>query len=204
MILYKYCDERIDLLRNTRIKVSNLFDINDPFEFLPQFLENFSELDRMLDSLYEYQKENYRILSLSQSECNVVMWRHYCNKHKGILYKIDTTKIVPDGGIEDPFVEVTYAKDRPSIDLQALAKALEKKETDELEASVKLITYTKFEDWKYEREYRAIVQYDQEEGYDYYNNIPEFHYRSGPWHEFDLGNGNSCKGIASRPEVQSR
>nr|CBX26876.1 unknown protein [uncultured Desulfobacterium sp.] len=58
MILYKYCDERIDLLRNTRIKVSNLFDINDPFEFLPQFLENFSELDRMLDSLYEYQKEN--------------------------------------------------------------------------------------------------------------------------------------------------
>lgn len=173
MILYKYCDERgIDLLRNTRIKVSNLSDINDPFEFLPQFLIDMKELDLMLDSLYEYQKENYRILSLSQSECNVVMWGHYCNKHKGILYKIDTAKIVHDHGIENPFVEVTYAKDRPSIDLQALAKALEKKETDELEASVKLITYTKFEDWKYEREYRAIVQYDQEEGYDFYNISP--------------------------------
>lgn len=173
MILYKYCDERgIDLLRNTRIKVSNLFDINDPFEFLPEFIENMKELNRMLDSLYDYQKENYRILSLSQSECNVVMWGHYCNRHKGILYKIDTNKIVPDGGIEGPFVEVKYEKDRPRLDLQALANALEKKETEELEASVRLITYTKFEDWKYEREYRAIVQYDQEEGSNYYNISP--------------------------------
>jgi hypothetical protein len=174
MILYKYCDENgVDLLKNMRIKVSNLIDVNDPFEFLPQFLEDIKELDPILELLYEHQKENYRILSLSQSECNVVMWGHYCNRHKGILYKIDTAKMVSDDGVENPFVEVTYAKDRPKINPQALANAFSEKETKELETNLKLITYTKFEDWKYEREHRAIVKYDREEGYDYYNLSPD-------------------------------
>lgn len=167
MILYKYCDERgIDLLKNARIKISDPSNINDPFEFLPQAEDGIDDLEPILDDLYEYQTKNYRILSLTKCQCNIVMWGHYCNKHKGILYKIDT-KHLPD--VESSLVEVNYAKDRPRIDFKALLKAFKDKDTRELEKNLRLITYTKFEDWQYEQEVRAIVSYDHETNYDYIN-----------------------------------
>lgn len=164
MILYKYCDEKggLDLLKNSRIKITNLADINDPFEFLPQRDYEIEEFDKLVKHLYEYQKENYRILSLSKSACNIVMWGHYCNKHKGILFKINTDKISDINGnrLEDALKEVTYAKERPKINLQS-------NDIKEMGKSLELITYTKFEDWKYEEEVRAIIGYDHKENYDY-------------------------------------
>ena len=173
MILYKYCDERgIDLLKNMRIKISPLSDVNDPFEFLPQLGES-EDLDRLLRQLYDYQRENYRILSLSEAECNVVMWGHYCNKHRGILYKIDASKMVSDEELNDIFVKVNYKLERPKIVAEALAKALVEKDTAQLKENLKLITRTKFEDWKYEKECRAIFKYDPEEGYNYHDISPD-------------------------------
>jgi len=164
MILYKYCDEKgIDLLQNTRIKVANLSDINDPFEFLPQMNDEFDEFRKALAALYEYQKANYRILSLSKAECNIIMWGHYSNKHKGILFKIDTDKIRKEVEGENPFVEVTYSRKRPKIDLKNLMSG----ENQQLVQSLRLLTYTKYEGWRYEEEVRAIIKYDHKENYDY-------------------------------------
>lgn len=166
MILYKYCDEKggLDLLKNSRIKITNLADINDPFEFLPQRDYEIEEFDKSVKRLYEYQKENYRILSLSKSACNIVMWGHYCYKHKGILFKINTDRISDKNGnrLEDALKEVTYAKERPNINLQSNDIDIK-----EMERNLELITYTKFEDWKYEEEVRAIIGYDHKENYDY-------------------------------------
>ncbi len=164
MILYKYCDEKgIDLLKNTRIKATNLADINDPFEFLPQMGDEVEEFNKALDNLYEYQKNNYRIVSLSKATCNIIMWGHYCNKHRGLLFKIDTDKISKEIEGENPFVEVTYSKERPKINLKGLAEG----EDDQLMRSLRLLTYTKYEGWGYEEEVRAIIKYDHEKDYSY-------------------------------------
>lgn len=156
MILYKYCDEKgIDLLKNTRIKLSNLFDINDPFEFLPQRAES-ERFQKALEALYEYQGKNYRILSFSKDSCNLIMWGHYGNNHKGILYKIDTKKIYEEIDGENPFQEVRYSKKRPSIDLKELINGNERV----LYTSLQSLVYTKYEGWSYEKEVRAIVKHD--------------------------------------------
>jgi hypothetical protein len=164
MILYKYCDEKgIDLLQNTRIKIANLAEINDPFEFLPQMDDEFDEFRKALNAVYEYQKANYRILSLSKAECNIIMWGHYSNKHKGILFKINSDKISREVEGENPFVQVAYSRVRPKIDLKTMISG--KKE--QLVQSLRLLTYTKYEDWRYEEEVRAIIKYDHKKNYDY-------------------------------------
>lgn len=164
MILYKYCDEKgIDLLQNTRIKIANLAEINDPFEFLPQTDVKSHEFRKALGALYDYQKSNYRILSLSKARCNIIMWGHYCNKHKGILFKIDSNRISKEVEGENPFVEVAYSKVRPKIDLKSMINGKE----EQLAQSLKVLTYTKYEDWRYEEEVRAIIKYDHRKDYDF-------------------------------------
>lgn len=84
MILFKYCDEKgIDLIQNTRIKIANLSDINDAFEFLLQWDIEFEEFSRAIAVLSEYQKMNYRILSLSKY---LTWWGKLISKPCGFLF----------------------------------------------------------------------------------------------------------------------
>src|SRR6266700_134946 len=55
MILYKYLPpERIDVLRNRRIRFTQPADFNDPFEFRPVIKEITSE-----DSVKDYVEKNF-------------------------------------------------------------------------------------------------------------------------------------------------
>ncbi len=172
MLLYKYCDEKgVDLLKYSRIKLSKPKppDVNDPFEFRPWMDE--PAIKFVIEEGRKYFADNYKILCLSKAACNIVMWGHYCNNHKGILFQIDTDKIKRR---KINFVDVIYSKDRPRVDDKAVAELLREKGTGkEFEnIFIDIITRTKFAGWCYEQEVRALINNRNNRG-DYLEIPPE-------------------------------
>lgn len=77
-MLFKYLPpERIDVLRETRIRFTPLLSLNDPFEHSMKIGE------------YEYAIQPElctnatRFVSLSRNNTNILMWSHYADSHKG-------------------------------------------------------------------------------------------------------------------------
>jgi hypothetical protein len=163
MILYKYCDHNgIDLLRKLRIKLTSLENINDPFEFLPQ-QTNISTYQTALDELRKYQTDNYRIMCFSKNPCSLLMWGHYSDDHKGLLFVLDSDKMNAQVNGEPAFQEVQYSSKRLFIDLSHI----EKESEETLHTVLRDLCYTKHTAWSYEEEVRAIVRYDQSDAYDF-------------------------------------
>jgi Protein of unknown function (DUF2971) len=83
------------------------------------------------------------ILSLSAKRDNILMWSHYANSHQGFCLEFDTAKA--------PFSRahrVQYQRKRRAYDLSAVH---EKRNAENF-------LLTKYEDWRYEQEWRLIVE----------------------------------------------
>jgi len=119
MMVYKYLHpERIDVLRDTRIRFTQPAALNDPFEMMPNLLEIrryyaalSEEVNRdmdptgsavqsiltqwkITDTFGRWQADNpseLAFLSLSKNRNNPLMWSHYCDSHHGFVIGFDAT-----------------------------------------------------------------------------------------------------------------
>ncbi len=109
--------------------------------------------------------KDVRILSLSKTPHEILMWSHYANNHSGFLLEFDVdkshktnqqlAKLETDEFFEEVaknlfYQEVIYTDKRPKIQVH-------KKEED-LSKLVNNLFLTKAENWQYEKEARVIVQ----------------------------------------------
>lgn len=104
-----------------------------------------------------YWKENYAdhkkqmnefgIFSTTTKKDNLLMWAHYTDSHKGFCVGFD--KFILFETIFATLTPVIYGKELPTIPLL---------EDDPHASSLIRILATKSEDWKYEDEYRIILQ----------------------------------------------
>ncbi|HCH3381892.1 TPA: DUF2971 domain-containing protein [Vibrio parahaemolyticus] len=127
----------MDNLKNKRLKVSNINNLNDPFEMLCVQLINKTTKCKLLNAK-QMTAERYGILCFSRNWSNPVQWGHYADNHKGLCLVFE----IPDSDLK----KVDYVSKRihpDSIDL-------------ENEAEVYRILTTKFEHWRYEQEHRSI------------------------------------------------
>lgn len=94
--------------------------------------------------------EKLGILSLAQSHKNLLMWAHYANDHKGMCIEFtrDSASELTD---EEAIRPIHYTDNHPTLSTQSL------KSQDSIEASMKRILYAKSEHWKYEQEWRHII-----------------------------------------------
>ncbi|EKN4689576.1 DUF2971 domain-containing protein [Yersinia ruckeri] len=121
------------ILTSKKLKISRYGELNDPFELLSGNIGN-KEYRRNLKNLKNNGNNSYGIISFSKSWKSPVQWAHYADNHRGVCLAFD---------IEDScLTDVTYHKKRlindSNMDLkQGLAK--------------------KFDDWKYEKESRIII-----------------------------------------------
>lgn len=113
MKLYHFLSEKwaLEALKKQRIKVSRYEDLNDPFELMAMSLEDKVSRKVMRETKSKINKV-LRILCCSKSWKSPLLWGHYAEKHTGIALVLE----VPDTSVKD----ITYAKNRASLDLHAL------------------------------------------------------------------------------------
>ena len=77
-MLFKYLPaERIDVLREARIRFTPLLSLNDPFEHSMKIGDHEYAIQP------EFCTNATRFVSLSRNNTNILMWSHYADAHKG-------------------------------------------------------------------------------------------------------------------------
>lgn len=146
MLAYRFLPETWALraLREQRLKISLIKDLNDPFE-----LASINLRDKKLRPAFAAMKtqlsETTGLLCFSKRWTNPLLWSHYADRHKGICLGFR----IPDGSLEP----VGYEVGRLTLDSSwSLTSEAEK------QALTKKLLLTKFKDWSYEEEYRLFLR----------------------------------------------
>ncbi len=134
-----------DDLRNRRLKIAQLDDLNDPFELKsvnlcnPLHAQAFDGTDKC-EGFKAEMARRYGVLCFSEDKTDVLQWAHYADRHNGICLGFDVS------GSEGKFGRVRYVEERfpfPEPPDEAFAW--------------KLLS-TKSEAWKYEKEWRVFLR----------------------------------------------
>ena len=131
-------------LRNRRLKIAEFHDLNDPFELLGAELTE-SAHRQIFSSWKETIERKWGVLCFSRSWHNPVLWSHYSDKHRGICLGFD---------VADSFLKkIRYTGKRIKVDIVSVLNS-----RDVGESIVDRLLFTKYTDWRYEKESRAAVQ----------------------------------------------
>ena len=130
----------LDDIEQRRIKISEIDQINDPFELWCVYQKD----KRLRIALRDYKEEmssRYGMLCFSRHWHNPVLWSHYADKHRGIClgFEID----------EQAIQAITYLAERPIL---RIPPNLE---------DAKQLLFTKYRGWKYEEEWRSWIRLDE-------------------------------------------
>jgi hypothetical protein len=144
MRVYKFLSAK-DALRDIserRIKISEIGDMNDPFELLT--IETSTLMDRT--AAIETFARRFGALCFSRSWKSPLLWAHYADKHRGICLGLD---------IADDYVsEISYVN-KPS--------QLQQDNDLNLEAARRWV-FSKIDAWRYEDEIRVYTTLDERDG----------------------------------------
>lgn len=161
--LYKYMPTKrvADVINKQRLHLSDGLRFNDPFELI--------ELD---SSGTEHRIEGLRILCLTNSYQNKLMWAHYADEHRGVCLAVD----VPADLVYPLRYTGTRIKNSTDIDV-ALSSGKGKVKKNLIKdytplSRNKKIALLKDRCWLYEKEYRIVFEQDERgfiaDGSDYY------------------------------------
>jgi len=129
-------------LKNRRLKISRLNELNDPFELVAANRTDKNQR-AIWNGWQRTQIGKWGLICFSKTWKNPVMWSHYADKHKGMCLGFE----VPS----DLVLQVNYTKKRLNLDFAKLKKEGKLNKNHMLN-----IFKTKFIDWQYEREARVI------------------------------------------------
>jgi hypothetical protein len=138
MRVYKFLDAQFGMksLREKRLKISTIDDLNDLFELLP-----FGMADKTVRMALNMARKTWGtthgMMCFSARWRDPVIWAHYSDKHRGLCLGFD----IPD----DRATTVKYVSDRLLL-------------PDKLELShATSWTCTKYTNWSYEQEVRCYT-----------------------------------------------
>jgi hypothetical protein len=137
-------------IRQRRIKIARISELNDPFEFL-----QVASRDPKTRARYQYVKrglsEYMGLLCFSENWHNPVQWSHYAESHRGICLGFD---IAPSAEMR----KVRYVRRRIPPNVRAM-----KTMGPEAAAHMLDLLTIKFKYWQYEQEHRLFVRLDDKE-----------------------------------------
>jgi len=146
MIVYHFISSEFALkaLRDCRLKISRINELNDPFEFCAA---DFSDGDTRikLETFKDQMNALYGVICFSEQYHDPVLWSHYADSHRGVALVFE----IPD----DYAIPIDYQPERFHWNVDA---AIQRGGFDESHLS-KLIS-TKFLSWGYEKEIRMTCR----------------------------------------------
>lgn len=150
--LYKFLNEKYALqaIKDARIKISRISELNDPFEFLTLALEDKDSRQALRRTKRDIS-ETTGLICMSKKWSNPLLWSHYSDRHRGICLGFD----------------VSYKFFEP-VHYRAYLLTLEELGVDCIEElnsdHMKKIILCKYDNWKYEDEYRAWTDINEIDG----------------------------------------
>jgi hypothetical protein len=136
------CEYGLLALKNQRLKIARIDQLNDPFELLATGLSNKSHRKKLLQ-FKNWVAEQYGVLCFSRSWKNPVLWSHYGDRHSGVALEFEVH--------DDDVNEVTYSPNRTLLDVDGAISRGSFSQQDALSLAT-----TKFEHWQYEDEVRVF------------------------------------------------
>jgi len=133
----------LDALRDRRLKLALIHQLNDPFDFAALALPNPADR-KFAKMLYDRFARTVGMLCMSKDWKHPLLWSHYAGKHSGLCLGFDVR--------QNQWQEVTYVPARPTLDDFGVRTYGEVT----VEAFSKLCRI-KFDAWAYEQEYRSIA-----------------------------------------------
>jgi len=144
--------------------------------FVDGWREHIAKLQQKVSEACEAARSDIkssRILCVSETNDNILMWSHYSHKHTGVVFKLACIKDIDNTLLAAR--PVSYVKKLPayasSIDFAKFATG----QTDRLITARELvdyICYTKCIDWSYEQEWRVVI-FDYDQSGALYSDLPE-------------------------------
>lgn len=113
MKIYHYLPRvfAIENLKNRRLKISRLNDLNDHFEF--GAADHSNEEQRIIwEHWKQQQNEKWGLICFSKTWNNPVLWSHYADRHRGVCLGFK----IPD----DRVAQVKYTRSRLNINILKL------------------------------------------------------------------------------------
>jgi hypothetical protein len=137
----------LDDLEKRRIKLSELDQLNDPFELWCVSQED-PLLRESMRAFKDDMSKHYAILCNSKRWHNPLLWSHYADKHRGICLGLEID--------ECRGRSVRYVKDRPRLSGPPTVAFMQE------------LLFTKYQDWQYEEEWRDWFRVDTRDSSGYY------------------------------------
>ena len=169
MLYYKYRDfggfsEKI--ITESSVYFSPVHKLNDPFDCKLSFREDYTPeeiIGKLKDGekLEDFKKRRDRaknqmieeigVFSLAKSFDNILMWSHYANEHKGLVFGFDTLKL--DFKMKDTLNNINPIRVEYNCTYKELSYI------EDMKIELPKLMLTKYKDWQYENEYRMIDLY---------------------------------------------
>ena len=136
----------ISNVRDRRLKLSTIDDLNDPFDLAPLDITDL-DIRRAQEALVVFYRKSVGLLCFSRNWDNLLLWSHYGDAHKGICCGFDIADGTPHANYD---TDVIYQPDvlqmtRPAdVNVDLMSRLLR----------------TKHESWSYEQEVRMFVGLD--------------------------------------------
>jgi hypothetical protein len=149
MRVYHFLQKRwaLDDIERRRIKISELDQLNDPFELWCVSLSD----KRLRTPLQEFKGkmgEHYGIICFSKQWSNPLLWSHYADKHRGICLGFEAD--------DRALKAVSYVAERADLPIPPTLESMQQ------------LLFTKFQDWQYEEEWRNWFRLDERDGDHYF------------------------------------
>ncbi|GLQ53928.1 DUF2971 domain-containing protein [Devosia nitrariae] len=137
-------DFGLQAIRDRRLKVARIDELNDPFEFIGLALDRAGR--RAFNGFKKAMNARYGMICLSSDWTHPLLWGHYADKHKGLALGFD----VLDGDIFEPVKYYSKRLTPTEFGLTSLHHMTE--------AHMKEMLGMKFAAWSYESEHRAFCR----------------------------------------------
>ncbi|EMM9456386.1 DUF2971 domain-containing protein [Pseudomonas aeruginosa] len=142
---YHFCDDFFGPinLRNRRLKIATIMELNDPFELLV-YSHSDREVRRHIGEYKKQMARAYGFICFSEAHKSPVQWAHYSNKHKGICLGFDVDA--------ERLKKVVYRSSRVKFDFPSFVEMSKA----ERAARMAYALNVKHSEWSYERELRIM------------------------------------------------
>lgn len=165
--IFKYTGFRVEFFDNLLIRASQKYALNDPFELRPSYEKDSGKLGS------EASYFDYSVVSLSETNNNLLMWSHYADEHKGIVIEFDIEQPIFDqyktnkvlGSVldeDDEYIDVINeeeTKNRQALNTGKIQRIRYNSKRPDLDSYENILEHflVKSEEWIYEKEHRVIL-----------------------------------------------
>ena len=167
-LLYRYYNHKYGFiaLNQKRIKVTQLKELNDPFELSGIYSPDPDMQNRIGQKKKEFSNQ-FGLICFSESWMNLIMWAHYADAYKGLCLGFDVS-----GLPHDVLFDVGYKTKQQLVNSSSRSLG-ENKQSDNNDKNLRDFLLTKSSDWKYEKEWRCFINLDNEEDGNTYEKFPD-------------------------------